>query len=72
GADPGADDVQALVARHYRWVSTFSTPNREAYVNLGQMYVDDPRYAANYDKHGAGASTFVLDAMKVYAERNLA
>ncbi len=72
GADPASDDVQALVARHHRWVSASWTPDAEAYVNLGQMYVDDPRFAANYDKHGAGASTFVVDAMKVYAERNLA
>lgn len=72
GADPGAAEVQDLVARHYRWVSRFWTPNQEAYVNLGQMYVDDPRFAANYDQHAEGASAFVRDAMKVYAERHLA
>ncbi len=71
GADPGADDVQALVGRHHRWVSTFWTPNGEAYVNLGQMYVDDPRFTANYDKHAEGAAAFIRDAMTVYAERNL-
>lgn len=72
GADPGAEDVQELITRHYRWVSTFWTPNREAYVNLGQMYVDDPRFAANYDQHAEGATVFIRDAMTIYAERNLA
>ena len=71
GADPGGDDVQALVARHFRWVSHAWTPDREAYVNLGQMYVDDPRFAANYDQYAEGAAVFLRDAMKVYAERNL-
>ncbi len=59
------------MARHYRWVSRAWTPDRQAYVNLGQMYVDDPRFAANYDKHAAGAAVFVRDPMTVYAERNL-
>lgn len=71
GAAPDADDAQALVARHYRWVSAFWTPDRETYVNLGQMYVDDPRFAATYDKHAEGSATFIRDAMAVYAERNL-
>lgn len=71
GADPGGEEVQDLVGRHYRWVSQAWTPDRAAYVNLGQMYVDDPRFAANYDKHAEGAAVFVRDAMKVYAERNL-
>jgi DNA-binding transcriptional MerR regulator len=71
GADPASEEVQALVARHFAWVSAAWTPNREAYLNLGQMYVDDPRFAANYDKHAEGGAVFVRDAMNVYAERNL-
>lgn len=71
GADPAGERAQALVARHHRWVSRAWTPNREAYINLGQMYVDDPRFAANYDKHAEGAARFVRDSMTVYAERNL-
>jgi hypothetical protein len=34
------------------------------------MYAD-PRFTANYDKHGEGTAEFIRDAMKVYAERNL-
>ena len=71
GTDPDAEDVQALVARHHGWVSQAWTPDREAYLNLGQMYVDDPRFAATYDKYAEGAAVFIRDAMKVYAERNL-
>jgi len=71
GADLGRDDVQALVGRHHRWVSRSWTPDRAAYVNLGQMYADDPRFAANYDRHAEGSAAFVRDAMAVYAEANL-
>lgn len=71
GTDPASDDVQALVARHHAWVSAAWSPDRAAYVNLGQMYVDDPRFAATYDAHGEGTAAFIRDAMTVYAERNL-
>lgn len=71
GADPTSDEVQTLVGRHHAWVSATWTPDREAYAGLGQMYVDDPRFTATYDKHGEGAAVFIRDAMKVYAERNL-
>ena len=36
---------------------------------LGEMYVADPRFAANYG--GAAGATFVRDALRVYADRQL-
>ncbi|WP_062317931.1 MerR family transcriptional regulator [Demequina maris] len=67
-ADPASDEVQALVARHHAWVSLFWTPGREAYVGLGRMYVDDPRFRATYDKHGDGTAELLRDAIAAYAE----
>lgn len=69
GADDGA--VQAAVDRHYRWVSFHWTPTAAAYAALGQMYVDDPRFAASYSSAGVPAE-YVRDAMKVYAGTRLA
>ncbi len=63
--------VQALVERHYRWVATFWTPNREAYICLGQMYVDDERFTATYDAFAPGLAAYLRDAIAVYAEANL-
>lgn len=71
GKDPGSEEVQAITQRHHGWVSLTWKPNRETFTNLGQMYVDDPRFTANYDMHGAGTAQFVADAMAIYAERNL-
>lgn len=68
------DEVQAIAKRQYDWVSVGwqgRDPSAEQFTALGQMYVDDPRFTANYDKHGAGTASFVRDAMRVYAERNL-
>lgn len=69
-----SDKVQAIVQRHYDWIQLSwgdRRPTKEAFVNLGEMYVADPRFAINYDKHGEGTAEYVRDAMKVYAEAQL-
>jgi len=71
GVDVGDGRVQALVARHHRWVSTFWTPDGDAYVGLGRMYVDDERFSATYDAFAPGLAVYLRDAIAVYAEANL-
>lgn len=69
-----SDDVQAIVHRHYGWVALGwqgREPSAEAFTGLGEMYVADPRFAQNYDRHGEGSAAFVRDAMTVYARHNL-
>ena len=45
-------------------------PGIKAYVaGLGEMYVADPRFAANYG--GAEGAAFVRDALKIYAQTEL-
>ena len=45
-------------------------PEVKAYViGLGEMYVADDRFAANYG--GADGAVFVRDALRVYADANL-
>lgn len=75
GQSTDDDDVQAITRRHYDWVAEgwqSRRPNADQFTGLGQLYADDPRFAATYDQHGEGTVTFVRDAMRVYAERNLA
>jgi DNA-binding transcriptional MerR regulator len=77
GVRPDSDEAQALARRHVEWLggipgtpgSGSGRPTREYVVGLGQMYVADERFAANYGgRHGA---MFVRDALAVYAEQNL-
>ncbi|WP_007024248.1 MerR family transcriptional regulator [Saccharomonospora iraqiensis] len=70
GLTPDGDEVQAITRRHYEWVQAGwqgTAPSAEAFTGLGQLYVDDPRFAANYPD----SAEFVRDAMRVYADRNL-
>lgn len=71
GADVADQRVQGLVERHHRQIATFWTPTREAYIGLGQMYVDDERFTATYDAFAPGLAPYLRDAMAVYAEANL-
>ena len=74
GLSAESDDVQTITRRQFEWIKIGwqgRTPSADAFTGLGQMYVDDPRFTANYDKYGEGTASLVRDAMKVYAERNL-
>lgn len=49
----------------------FWTPTREAYRNLGQMYVDDERFRQNIGSGDDSLVEYLRDAMTVYAENRL-
>ena len=81
GAAPESGEAQALAKRHVDWLTGVpGTPasvpggDTKAYVTgLGEMYVADPRFGANYataDGSTRGAE-FVRDALRIYAEANL-
>jgi len=63
--------VLAETQLHYESVCRFWTPNAEAYRCLGQMYVDDERFAVNYRKIAEGLAEYQRDAMAAYAAARL-
>jgi len=79
--------VQEVVARHHRWVCLNWTPDAEAYVGLGELYVEDERFTAFYDGSAPvsatdsapsgnpprkGLAVYLRDAMAVHARQTLA
>lgn len=81
GIDPASDEAQALARRHVEWLTGIpGTPAaapggdvRGYVLGLGEMYVADPRFGANYATSAGGSqgAEFVRDALRVYAEANL-
>ena len=77
GDDPAGDAAQAMAQRQFDALSVIpglpghSTggPTKAYFIGLGELYVEDPRFAANYG--GAENAAFVRDAMRAYAEREL-
>jgi DNA-binding transcriptional MerR regulator len=81
GIDPASAEAQDVARRHVEWLTGIpGTPaavpggDAKAYViGLGEMYVADPRFGANYATSSGGThgAEFVRDALRVYAEANL-
>lgn len=70
GRSADSDVVQAIAQRHYDWlVSSYqgTRPGKEWIDNLSQMWVEDPRFAANYADEVGPYADFVRDAMQTYA-----
>ena len=75
GRAPDGDEAQALARRQYAWIATAwngRKPTAEAFTGLGEMYVADPRFTKTYDAHAPGTAVYVRDAMRAFAERELA
>ena len=64
-------EVQALVRRHYAWVNHFWTPTKETYMGLAQMYLDHPDYRFFYNRYHPELAEFLVEAMRVFADREL-
>ncbi|MFE9302235.1 MerR family transcriptional regulator [Streptomyces sp. NPDC006856] len=68
---PDGPEAQELARRHCAWLSSAKEPSRSYVIGLGEMYVADPRFGENYDRHGDGTAAFVRDALTVYARHRL-
>lgn len=71
GTAPDDPGVQEVVARHHAWVSHFWTPDRDAYIGLGRLYVDDERFTASIDSTAPGLAAYLRDAIAAYAASRL-
>jgi DNA-binding transcriptional MerR regulator len=65
--DPGGELAQKAADLHRKWIS-FYWPKytKEAHAGLAQMYVDDERFTAYYDKIQPGTAEFLRDAIHIY------
>ncbi|MGA5644551.1 MerR family transcriptional regulator [Microbacterium sp. NPDC088796] len=85
GIDPASAEAQELARRHVAWLTGIpgapaaalrKGPDAaaKAYViGLGEMYVADPRFGANYATSAGGTqgAEFVRDALRIYADAAL-
>jgi hypothetical protein len=68
--DPAGELAQKTVELHRQWLSIYWPEySKEAHMGLAQMYVDDPRFTAYYDKARPETAVFLRDAVSVYASK---
>ncbi|QNK41000.1 MerR family transcriptional regulator [Caproicibacter fermentans] len=67
--DPAGETAQHAADLHRRWLSyTWNHYTPEAHAGLVQMYVEDPRFTAYYDRLQPGLTKFLKDAVTIYTE----
>jgi len=62
------DTVQKMIAKHYQGIGVFYDCSYEMYRGLGQLYVDDKRFSAYYDKFRPGMARFMRDAIAYFCD----
>ncbi len=74
GLPADSTEVRALIRRHHAWVALMWSrpPRREAYAGLGQLYVEHPDFHARYEAVQPGLAEYLAEAMRSFAEQELA
>ncbi len=68
---PNSPEVQKIIKKHYQMVTQFWTPNRETYIGLSQLYASHPDFVKFYADIHPKLLKFLMEAMKIFAEKNL-
>lgn len=65
--NPASELAQKAADLHKQWLTFYwSEYSKEAHAGLAQMYVDDERFTAYYDKEQPGTAKFLRDAIHIY------
>lgn len=63
---PTAPQVQQAVGLHFDYLSHYRELNLASYKQLGDLYVEDPRFSAYYARYAASLPTFLQAAIQAY------
>ena len=67
--DPSSNLAQEVAELHKKWLMfTWPKYTKEAHAGIAQMYVDDERFTAYYDKNLEGTTKFLRDAIYIYTK----
>lgn len=67
--NPAGELAQTACDLHRQWLCVFYPKySKEYHMGLGEMYVADDRFRANYDKLAPNCTEFLRDAINVYCK----
>lgn len=64
-------EVQKEVVNYHQYLCTFYQVSNERYRALGEMYEQDERFTAHYDKFKPGLAVFLNKAIQVFCDNNI-
>jgi DNA-binding transcriptional MerR regulator len=70
-ASPDDPDVQAAIGEYHAYINKyFYACDVEFLHGLADMWVEDPRFAVNYERIREGGAAFVRQAVHIFCDRN--
>jgi len=67
--NPAGELAQKACDIHRQWLSVlYPNYSKEYHIGLGEMYVADERFKANYDKLAPGCTEFLRNAINIYCQ----
>lgn len=65
--DPSGPIAMRTCELHRVWLTYFwNEYSKEAHLNIGKMYVNDPRFTEYYETIAPGGAQFLKDAIEIY------
>ena len=68
---PSDQRVQKVIQKHKEHIGNFYEVKEEIYRGLGNLYVEDERFKAFYEKIEPGLAEFIREAIKVYCDNGM-
>lgn len=69
--NPAGELAQKAADLHRKWLNFYwESYTKEAHAGIAQMYIDDERFKAYYDKKQEGMAEFLRDSILIYTEMN--
>ena len=68
---PTDKQVQQEIAAYHNSLCTFYEVSKERFLALGEMYVQDERFTAHYEKFAVGLAVFLNKAIQVFCDNDM-
>ena len=69
--DPADVKVQQAIQQHFEYMNTFYEVSKERYRGLAQLYIEDERFTAHYEKTATGLADYIHRAINVFCDNDL-
>ena len=67
--NPASEEAQKACDLHREWLCVFYPDySKEYHIGLSEMYIEDERFKAHYDKIAPGCAEFLRDAIQIYCQ----
>lgn len=71
GLPPRSPEVQAIVLSYHDMIKAFWTPSKRSFLELGQLYQNNPDFKKFYENYSPELMDYILNAIQIFAENQM-